>query len=456
MRARLALALTAALLPGALVAQGQPDVAVAYKATSERIISAATADKSAAWNTLARFTDYSGNRLSGSAALERGIDWLVAEMKKDGLENVHTEPAMVPHWVRGKESATLMQPRVANLPMLGLGGSIATPKGGITAPVMVVGSFDELTTRAAEAKGKIVLFDVPFTNYGATVAYRSGGASAAAKVGALAALVRSVTPYSMRTPHTGGMNYDTTVAKIPTAAITVEDAMMIHRMVTRGEPVVVKLEMEAQMLPDVMSRNVMGEIRGSEKPDEIIGFGGHIDSRDVGQGAMDDGGGVIVAWEALKLMKKLGLKPKRTIRVVGWTNEENGSRGGRAYAEAHKNEVANHVLMIESDGGVFQPTQLGFSGSESGRAIMQQIAALVKSVGPVAIGASGGGADIGPMMQLGVPGVGFEVDGSRYFWFHHTDADTVDKLDPAEMQRCVAIMAVLSYIAADLPGKIGR
>lgn len=456
MRARLALALTAALLPGALVAQGQPDVAVAYKATSERIISAATADKSAAWNTLARFTDYSGNRLSGSAALERGIDWLVAEMKKDGLENVHTEPAMVPHWVRGKESATLMQPRVANLPMLGLGGSIATPKGGITAPVMVVGSFDELTARAAEAKGKIVLFDVPFTNYGATVAYRSGGASAAAKVGALAALVRSVTPYSMRTPHTGGMNYDTTIAKIPTAAITVEDAMMIHRMVTRGDPVVVKLEMEAQMLPDGMSRNVMGEIRGSEKPDEIIAFGGHIDSWDVGQGAMDDGGGVIVAWEALKLMKKLGLKPKRTIRVVGWTNEENGSRGGRAYAEAHKNEVANHVLMIESDGGVFQPTQLGFSGSESGRAIMQQIAALVKSVGPVAIGASGGGADIGPMMQLGVPGVGFEVDGSRYFWFHHTDADTVDKLDPAEMQRCVAIMAVLSYIAADLPGKIGR
>jgi len=456
MRARLALALCTALLPVALVAQGQPDVAVAYKSTSERMISAAVADKSAAWNTLARFTDYSGNRLSGSAALERGIDWLVAEMKKDGLDNVHTEPAMVPHWVRGKESATLMQPRVANLPMLGLGGSIATPKGGITAPVMVVGSFDELTARAAEAKGKIVLFDVPFTNYGATVAYRSGGASAAAKVGALAALVRSVTPYSMRTPHTGGMNYDTTIAKIPTAAITVEDAMMIHRMVTRGDPVVVKLEMEAQMLPDVMSRNVMGEIRGSEKPDEIIAFGGHIDSWDVGQGAMDDGGGVIVAWEALKLMKKLGLKPKRTIRVVGWTNEENGSRGGRAYAEAHKNEVANHVLMIESDGGVFQPTQLGFSGSESGRAIMQQIAALVKSVGPVAIGASGGGADIGPMMQLGVPGVGFEVDGSRYFWFHHTDADTVDKLDPAEMQRCVAIMAVLAYIAADLPGKIGR
>ena len=182
MRARLARVLTSALLPVALVAQGQPDVTAAYSSTADRIITAAVADKGAAWNTLARFTDYTGNRLSGSAALERGIDWLVAEMKKDGLDNVHTEPALVPHWVRGKESATLLQPRVANLPMLGLGGSVATPKGGITAPVMVVGSFEELTARATEAKGKIVLFDVPFTNYGATVAYRSGGASAAAKV----------------------------------------------------------------------------------------------------------------------------------------------------------------------------------------------------------------------------------------------------------------------------------
>ncbi len=456
MRARFALLLPSLLLPAALAGQGQPDVSTTYRAVADRIVSSALADKGAAWNTLARFTDYSGSRLSGSAALERGIDWMLAEMKKDGLDNVHGEPAMVPHWVRGNESATLMQPRVAKLPMLGLGGSIATPKGGITAPVLVVGSFEELTKRAAEAKGKIVLWDVPFTNYGATVAYRGGGASAAAKVGAVASLVRSVTPYSMRTPHTGAMNYDSTVAKIPAAAITVEDAMMIHRMVDRGEQVVVKLEMEAQTLPDAMSRNVVAEIRGSEKPDEVVVFGGHIDSWDVGQGAMDDGGGVVVAWEALKLMKKLGLKPKRTIRVVGWTNEENGSRGGRAYAEAHKNEVANHVLMIESDGGVFAPTQLGFTGSESGRRIMEQIATLVKGAGPVTIGASGGGADIGPMMQLGVPGVGFEVDGSRYFWFHHTDADTVDKLDPAEMQRCVAIMAALAWIAADLPGKIGR
>lgn len=453
MRSFRTLGLMILLAPFGLDAQANGPVAMQFRPAADRIINAALADSGAAWNTLARFTDFSGHRLSGSQGLEKGIDWLLAEMKKDGLDNVHAEPAMVPHWVRGKESVTLMEPRVANLPMLGLGGSIATPKGGITGEVIVVGSFDELTRRASEAKGKIVLWDVPFTNYGATVRYRSGGASAAAKVGALASLVRSVTPYSMRTPHTGAMNYDSTVAKIPTAAITVEDAMMIHRMTNRGTKVVVKLEMDAQTLPDAPSRNVVAELRGSEKPDEVIVFGGHIDSWDVGQGAMDDGGGVIVAWEALKLMKKLGIKPKRTIRVVGWTNEENGGRGGRAYADAHKSEISNFVLAIESDGGVFAPVQLGFTGSDAGRVVMQQVAALVEKVGPVSIGASGGGADIGPLMALGVPGVGFEVDGSKYFWFHHTEADTVDKLDGVQMQRCVAVMAVLALVASDFGGR---
>jgi carboxypeptidase Q len=349
-----------------------------------------------------------------------------------------------------------VQPRVAKLPMLGLGGSIGTPKGGITADVMVVSTFDELTKRAAEAKGKIVLFDAPFVSYGQTVAYRREGAIAAARAGAVASLIRSVTPYSMRTPHTGEMEYDSTVRRIPHAAITVEDAMMIHRMINRGEKVVVRLEMEAQTLPDVPSRNVIGEIRGSEKPDEVVVLGGHIDSWDVGQGAMDDGGGLVVAWEALNLIKKLGLKPRRTIRVVGWTNEETMGRGGLAYAAAHKAEADKHVLVVESDGGVFAPESFGFTGSDSARAIMKQIGALLNRVGPIAIGANGGGADIEPMMELGVPGVGLEVDGTRYFWFHHTDADTVDKLDPKEMQRCVAAMAVLAFIVADLPERLPR
>ena len=439
-----------------LAAQSDGPVARQYRATADRIIDAALADNGAAWTKLARFTDYSGNRFTGTPALERGIDWVLADMKRDGLANVRGEPAMVPRWVRGRESATLVEPRVAPLPMLGLGGSVGTARGGITAEVLVVTSFDDLTAKASQAKGKIVLFDVPFTNYGATVRYRSGGASAAARVGAVAALVRSVTPYSMRTPHTGAMNYDSTTAKIPTAAITVEDALMMHRMVDRGEKVSVRLEMEAQTLPDVPSRNAVGEIRGSVSPDEVVVLGGHIDSWDVGQGAMDDGGGLVVAWEALRLIQKLGLKPRRTLRVVGWTNEETGGRGAQAYRDAHQAEAENHVLVVESDGGVFAPNGFGFSGSDSARVIMKQVGALLARIGAGTVGASGGGADIGPMMLLGVPGAALEVDGTRYFWFHHTEADTMDKLDPAEMQKCVAVMAVLAFVVADLPEKLPR
>jgi carboxypeptidase Q len=319
-------ALALLLVPAGLLSQADGPVARQYRATADRIVEAALADNGVAWNKLARFTDFSGSRFTGTPALERGIDWLLAEMKKDGLANVRGEPAMVPHWVRGRESAALVQPRAANLPMLGLGGSIATPKGGITAELLVVSTFDELTKRAAEARGKIVLFDAPFTSYGETVAYRREGAIAAAKAGAVASLIRSITPYSMRTPHTGQMAYDSAVTKIPHAAITVEDAMMLHRMESRGEKIVVRLEMEAQTLPDVPSRNVVGEIVGAERPDEVIVLGGHIDSWDVGAGAMDDGGGMVVGWEALNLIKRLGLKPRRTIRVVGWTNEETMGR----------------------------------------------------------------------------------------------------------------------------------
>ncbi len=439
-----------------VAAQSDGPVARQYRAAADRIIDASLVDSAAAWTKLARFTDFSGNRFSGTPALERGIDWLLAEMKKDGLDHVHGEPAMVPHWVRGRESAALVQPRVANLPMLGLGGSIGTPKGGITAEVLVVSTFDELTRRAADAQGKIVLFDAPFVSYGQTVAYRRNGAIEAAKVGAVASLIRSVTPYSMRTPHTGQMAYDSAVRKIPHAAITVEDAMMLHRMQDRGEKIVVRLEMDAQTLPDVPSRNVVGEITGSEKPDEVVILSGHIDSWDVGNGAMDDAGGMVVAWEALRLLKKLGLKPKRTIRVVGWTNEETMGRGGLAYRDAHKAELDKHVLAVESDGGVFAPQGFGFTGTDSARAIVRQALSLLGKIGANTMGGEGGGADITPIMQLGVPGAGLNVDGTRYFWFHHTDADTVDKLDPVEMQKCVAAMAVLAYVVADLPQKLPR
>ncbi len=430
-------------------------IADRYRGDANRIIDAALKD-STAWNRLAEMTEKFGNRLSGTPALEQTIDWVIARMKEDGLQNVRGEPAMVPVWVRGEESAEMVSPRVQNLPMLGLGGSIATPPGGITAAILVVSSFSDLTAKAAQASGKIVLFDVPFTNYGETVQYRARGAVAAAKVGAVGALVRSVTPYSQRTPHTGGMSYDSTVRRIPAAAITVEDAQMIHRLVDRGETVKVKLTMSAKTMPDAPSRNVMGELVGSEKPDEIVVFGGHIDSWDVGRGAMDDGGGVVVAWEAVRLLKRLGLKPRRTIRVVGWTNEENGGRGGQAYRDAHKAEVDKHVLAIESDGGVFKPQGFTFTGSDAAFDILKQIALLLDRIDADAMVKGGGGADIGPITALGVPGLGLNVDGTRYFWYHHTAADTIDKLDPNDMARCVATMAVMAYIAADMADPLPR
>jgi carboxypeptidase Q len=341
--------------------------------------------------------------------------------------------------------------------MLGLGGSVATPKGGIEAEVLVVSSFDDLKAHAGDAKGKIVLFDVPFTNYGQTVAYRGIGAVESAKVGAVATLIRAVGPFGMRTPHTGSMApYDSTLPKLPAAALSMEDAAMLHRMQARGQKVVVRLEMEAQTLPDVPSRNVMGELVGREKPDEVVVFGGHIDSWDVGTGAMDDGGGVVVAWEAVRLLTKLGLKPRRTIRVVGWTNEENGGRGGLAYREAHKAELPKHVAAIESDGGTFKFRGFGFAGSDSAYAIVKQIGKLLKPLGADTIFVGGGGSDIAPIMGEGVPGMSHNTDGTRYFWFHHSEADNVDKIDPRELAETVAAMAVMAYVLADLPRALPR
>jgi carboxypeptidase Q len=446
---------TLILLAGAGPAAAQDPIADRYRGTADRLIAAATAD-SAAFARLTLLTDAFGHRFSGSESLERAIDWILTEMRADSLENVRGEPVMVPRWVRGNESLRLLAPRPRSLPMLGLGGSVATPPEGLTADVLVVGSFDELRERGAEARGKIVLFDVSFTTYGQTVAYRANGAVEAARAGAVGSLVRSVTPYSQQTPHTGGMRYDSAVTRIPHAAITVEDATMMRRMQERGERVRVNLTMSARTLPDVQSRNVVAELRGSERPDEVVVLGGHIDSWDVGTGAMDDAGGSVAAWEAVKLMRRLGLRPRRTVRVVLWTNEENGLRGANAYRDAHRAELDGHVLAIESDAGVFRPTGFNFTGSDSAFAIVRSIGALLAPIGADTVTRPGGGADIGPLMALGVPGMGLAVDGTRYFWYHHTDADTIDKLDPAEVARCVAALAVMAFIVADLPDPLPR
>jgi carboxypeptidase Q len=445
-----ALPLLAALALAPRAAAQQP-LDVRYRDAASRLIQAALAD-SFAYNRLATMVDRFGNRLSGSASLEATIDWALDQMRRDGLQNVHGEPVMVPHWVRGQESAELLLPRQVPLHMIGLGGSVATPPGGITADVLVVGSAEELQAHAADARGKIILFDVPFTTYGETVRWRTLGALSAAKVGAVAALIRSVSSFSMQNPHTGAMRYpDSTVARLPGAAISVEDAMMLHRMQNRGERIRVHLAMGAQTLPDAPSRNVVAEIVGSERPDEVVIVSGHLDSWDVGTGAMDDGGGSVAAWEAVRLMQRLGMRPRRTVRVVLWTNEENGTRGGRGYRDAHQAQLGKHMLAIESDNGVFRPYGFRFQGSDSALVTMRQISRLLEPIQATRMDKGDPEADVEAMVEQGVPGLALDVDGTRYFWYHHSSADTIDKLDPQEMAKCVAAMAVMAYVVADMP-----
>lgn len=426
-----------------------------YQDEAQQLIDAALNDDKA-FETLTYFGDKFGHRFSGSESLENSIDWILDEMKKQPFDRVTSQKVMVPHWVRGEESARLLSPYKKDLPMLGLGGSIGTPKGGIEAEVLVVENFKDLEEKANQAKGKIVVYNAPFKSYGETVQYRYRGAIEAAKVGAVASLIRSVGPYSMQTPHTGNSAYDEDVEKIPQAAITLEHATLLHRLQKMGEPIKIRLSMDAKTLPDAPSRNVIAEIKGSERPEEVVVLGGHIDSWDVGQGVMDDAGGCLAAWEAVMLMKELGLKPKRTVRVVMWTNEENGLRGATAYRDMvqENGTLKDHVLAIESDGGVFEPKGFGFGGSDAAYQMVSEISKLLKPIGADLMKRGGGGADIGPIMREGVPGMGLLVDNSKYFWYHHTAADTIDKLDEEEYQKCIATMAVMAYVAADMPERL--
>ena len=430
-------------------------IASSFKENGNKIIEKSISDSSG-FKRLAELCDTFGPRFSGSKNLEKALVWIVEEMQKDGLENVRAEEVMVPKWVRGAEFAQMISPWGKNLAMLGLGGSIGTGQDGITADVMIVNNFDELTNRSNEANGKIVLYNVPFESYGKTVQYRVRGAIEAAKYGAVASLVRSVGPFSMNTPHTGNSSYEKGIKKIPHAAITLEDAAMIGRIIANGQKVKINLNMEARTDPDVISHNVIGEIIGSDFPEQIIVMGGHIDSWDVGQGAMDDGGGCVAAWQALKVLKELNIRPKRTIRVVLWTNEENGLRGGNAYRDKYINELNNHILAIESDAGVFKPTGFGFTGPEESLKVLQDIGTLLKPIGSGIITKGGGGADIGPIMREGVPGMGLSVKDEKYFWYHHTSADTWDKLDRSEFNQCVASMAVMAYVVADMEIRLPR
>jgi carboxypeptidase Q len=426
-----------------------------YRPTVNRIINEIQKD-STAWELLSYLCDTFGPRLSGSSNHAHAVEWIAKQFQTDGFENVHTEDIMVPHWVRGRESLELLEPRHRIMPMSGLGGSVATPPEGITAEALIVSSFDDLKKHGTDAKGKIVVFNVPWINYGETVQYRSRGAAEAARAGAVACLIRSVSPHSPQVPHTGVMGYADSIPKIPCAAISIEDAAMLLRMHNRDQKIVLVLKMDAAMHSDTLSHNVMAEIRGKEKPEEIVVMGGHLDSWDVGEGAQDDGSGCVAAWAALRVMKRLGLQPRRTIRVVFWTNEENGLRGGRGYLDHHLSEVENHILAIEADAGIFKPLGFGLTASDTAILFAKKLGPLLSSLAADTITKGGGGVDISPLMRAGVPGMGLHTEGSRYFWYHHSDTDTVDTIDPRDLNACVAAMAIISFVVADLPIRFPR
>jgi hypothetical protein len=454
------------------LARGQ-NLTEQYRSAADRLIDAALADNDG-YAKLAYLCDRIGNRLSGSESLIRAIKWSEEQMKKDGLSNVRVIPVKVPHWVRGVESARLVAPEIQPLHILGLGMSVGTPSGGITGDVVVVSDFDELSKLGRSGvQGKIVLYNEVYRGYGQTSIYRTAGPSRAASFGAIAVLVRSVTPLAMQIPHTGTLVYDPAQPKVPAAAVSVEDALRIARFAAQHIPVKVHLEMAARTEPDADAGDIMGEIPGREHPDEVVVLGGHVDSWDVGRGAQDDGSGIMASLEAVALIKKLGLQPRRTIRVVFWVNEENGGRGGEAYRAWLGDNIRNHVAAIEMDGGAETPRGFGYgsgggrggrrggepapvlsSGEQQSVAMLQQIGKLLDRVGAGEVGPGGGGSDIAPLMRDGVPGLGERTTGAHYFDWHHTEADTLDKVDLEDFRKNIAALAVMSYVLADMPGKI--
>jgi carboxypeptidase Q len=386
-------------------------------------------------------------------------------MRTDGFDSVKLEPCMVPHWVRGDESLHLVEPRTTKLTILGIGNSIGTGPDGITAPVVVVRDYshlDELATANAIA-GRIVLFNAPFTTYGQVATYRTNGPSRAAAYGAVACLVRSLCPESLNTPHTGTLVYTDDTKQIPAACITIEHADMLARIASKQHTVSCKLYMEAKMHADVQSHNVVADLKGTEFPDQIIVLGGHSDSWDVGVGAHDDAQGCMVAWSAVRLIAQLGLRPKRTLRVVLWTNEENGQRGASAYHAEHKDELDNHVAAIESDLGAFRAIGFGFSGGSTARKWIKRFLSLLSAssgVDATSVKGDGRGVDISPLIDSGVPGLLLRLHDDwwykSYFRYHHTEADTIDKVEPKWVLQNTAVIATISYLLADVPVRLPR
>jgi hypothetical protein len=474
---RLSARTLALLLATALRAPAQePEAIKARYAEIATRITAAALLKNDGYARLEELCDGVGSRLSGSPGMDRAIKWAESAMRRAGLDEVRLQPCRVPTWRRGEALLELLRPRREALPLLALGGSVPTPKGGLTADAVVVRSFAELDALPREGvEGRIVVFDVPYEGYGKTVQFRSLGASRAARKGAVAALVRSAGFGGNRTPHTGALRYEDDAPKIPAAALAPEDSAMLGRLAAAGAAPRLTLELSCSVGPDAPSANVIGRYRGRETPEEYLVVSGHLDSWDVGQGAQDDGGGCVSVLEAVAVLNRLRLRPRRSIDVVFFTNEENGLRGAHAY----RDEVAKNpelcVGAYENDGGVERPTSflITYPSGESRpsrRAApdsrpsdpatarrFDRFAATVERVHGLACGVAGlggGGADIGPLLDLGIPTLSPRTVGTRYFEWHHTAGDTLDKVDREDLDRHIAAQAALFYIWADLDERL--
>ncbi len=441
------------------LAQGKTDNPAAYLKEANMIYDAAL-ESGQAYEMLLVLTKTVGHRLSGSPQAAAAVEWARLTMLDAGLENVHLQKVMVPRWVRGR----VERARIVDSPSLGmeeldicaLGLSVGTPAEGITAEVIEVHSLDDVRALGEKARGKIIFYNRPFdpkerntfVGYGKAVGQRSRGAVEAAKVGAVAVLVRSMTPNLDDVPHTGALRYAEGVKKIPAAAISTLDAELLSRVLKTDGRARVHLQLSCKTLPDVLSYNVIGELRGTEIPDEVVLLGGHLDSWDKGEGAHDDGAGCVQSIEALRLLKELGLRPKRTLRAVMFMNEENGLRGGLTYADSVAQSGPKHIVAIESDRGGFKP--IGFTVSADGDRLhsVARWSYLFTQIDADRIRKGGGGADIGPLRRLGTLTIGLLPDSQRYFTYHHTELDVFEAVDKRELELGAASMAILAYVLA--------
>jgi carboxypeptidase Q len=428
-----------------------------YESVAKQIISEGL-QSCKAYSLLEELSIKIGPRLVGSPESEKAVKWGIKKMEDLGFQNIHTEPCMVPHWIRGDiEDATILTSdgKIIPINICALGGSIATTENGITAEVLQVKSFDELKSLSDKAKGKIIFFNRPMDKskinpgeaYGGAVNQRGSGAVEAGAVGGVAALVRSMTMQLDNVPHTGSMHYIDTIPKVPAAAVSTIGANLLDSLLAIDKNLKIKIQLSCQTLPDIESANVVGELTGTEKPEEIIVIGCHLDSWDKGHGAHDDGAGTVHVIEALRLLKELGIKPKRTIRAVLFMNEEFGLNGGIAYAKKDR-PGEKHICAIETDAGGFTPRGFGVGADSITFPKFSKWSYLLDPIDAGRITRGGGGADISELAKLGVITIGLRVDGQKYFDYHHSDNDTFDKVHPRELELGAIAIAIFSYVIA--------